>query len=158
MLKTTSQFLRHSLFPSKQALRLRLATLHAYMLASLVLTVVVTLLDYIVLQPDFFWPMWIFLHGFAIFFFYMGFVALSALLVQLATKWRTKKTWPYRQAWPYAVAMTMIPVLLLVMLYHAAPPLTWLGVLLSLVYLIVPLRHIPVKSKSSNKPDNARLR
>ncbi|WP_251129077.1 MULTISPECIES: hypothetical protein [unclassified Exiguobacterium] len=158
MFKTTIQFIRHSLYPSKQALRLRLAPLHAYMLASLILTLTVTVLDYIVLQPDFFWPMWLFLHGFAIFFFYMGFVAFSAILVQLVTRWLTKRTWPYRQAWPYAVAMTLVPVLSLIVLYHIAPSLTWVGVLLSLVYLIVPLRHIPVKSKSSNKPDNARLR
>lgn len=158
MLKTTIQFIRHSLYPSKQALRLRLAPLHAYMLASLLVTLTVTILDYIVLQPDFFWPMWLFLHAFAIFFFYMGLVALSALLVQLVTRWHMKKTWPYRQAWPYAVAMTMIPVLFLIALYHTAPSLTWLGFLLSFIYLIVPLRHIPVKSKPSKKPDNVRLR
>ncbi|WP_232819553.1 hypothetical protein [Exiguobacterium sp. TNDT2] len=158
MFKTTIQFIRHSLYPSKQALRLRLAPLHAYMLASLILTLVVTVLDYIVLQPDFFWPMWLFLHGFAIFFFYMGFVAFSAILVQLVTRWLTKRTWPYRQAWPYAVAMTMIPVLFLIVLYHAAPSLTWLGVLMTFIYLTIPLRHIPVKSRASKKPDNAHMR
>ena len=158
MLKTTSQFLRYSLYPSKQALRLRLAPLHAYMLASLTVALTITLLDYVVLTPDFFWPMWIFLHGFAIFFFYMGFVALSALIVQLATRWRMKKSWPYRQAWPYSVAMTIIPVLLLITVYHAVPSLTWIGFLVALAYLIVPLRYIPVKSKSLNKPGNARVR
>ncbi|WP_404354385.1 hypothetical protein [Exiguobacterium aurantiacum] len=145
MLKTTIQFIRHSLYPSKQALRLRLAPLHAYMLASLALTVTVTVLDYIVLQPDFFWPMWLFLHGFAIFFFYMGLVALSALLVQLVTKWRTKKMWAYRQAWPYTVAMSLIPTVCLVISYHVAPSASSFGILLLLIYLIVPLFQIPIK-------------
>ncbi|WP_396128197.1 hypothetical protein [Exiguobacterium mexicanum] len=148
MLKTTIQFVRHSLYPSKQALRLRLAPLHAYMLASLMLTLTVTVLDYIVLQPDFFWPMWLFLHAFAIFFFYMGLVALSALLVQLVTRWRTKKMWPYRQAWPYTVAMSLIPTVSLVVLYHVAPAAAWFGILLLLIYLMVPLLLIPIKRAS----------
>ncbi|WP_029595239.1 hypothetical protein [Exiguobacterium chiriqhucha] len=145
MLKTTIQFIRYSLYPSKQALRLRLAPLHAYMLASLLVTLTVTVLDYIVLQPDFFWPMWLFLHGFAIFFFYMGLVALSALLVQLVTKWRTKKMWAYRQAWPYTVAMSLIPTVCLVISYHVAPSASSFGILLLLIYLIVPLFQIPIK-------------
>lgn len=148
MLKTTIQFIRHSLYPSKQALRLRLAPLHAYMLASLMLTLTVTMLDYIVLQPDFFWPMWLFLHGFAIFFFYMALVALSALSVQLVTNWRTKKMWPYRQAWPYSVAMSLIPTVCLVILYHVAPSASWFGIVLLFIYLVVPLLLIPIKRTS----------
>lgn len=148
MFKTTIQFIRHSLYPSKQALRLRLAPLHAYMMASLVLTLTVTVLDYIVLQPNFFWPMWLFLHAFAIFFFYMGLVALSALLVQLVTKWRTKKMWPYRQAWPYAVAMSLIPTVSLVVLYHVSPSASWFGILLLFIYVVVPLSLIPIKRTS----------
>ncbi|WP_251135262.1 hypothetical protein [Exiguobacterium sp. s151] len=148
MFKTTIQFIRHSLYPSKQALRLRLAPLHAYMMASLVLTLTVTALDYIVLQPNFFWPMWLFLHAFAIFFFYMGLVALSALLVQLVTKWRTKKMWPYRQAWPYAVAMSLIPTVSLVVLYHVSPSTSWFGILLLFIYVVVPLSRIPIKRTS----------
>lgn len=145
MFNTTAQFIRHSLYPSKQALRLRLAPLHAYMLASLAVTFVVTFIDFLVLQPAFFWPMWLFLHGFAIFFFYMGLVAICALIVQLVTKWRTKKMWAYRQTWPYSVAMSLLPTVILVLLYHVSPDASWLGILLLLVYLIIPLFQVPTK-------------
>ncbi|WP_254281610.1 hypothetical protein [Exiguobacterium aurantiacum] len=151
MLKTTSMFIRHSLLPTKQTLRLRLAPLHAYMLASLVFTIVATVLDYLVLRPDFFAPMWLFLHGFAIFFFYMMWVAVAALFVQLATRLRMKKPWPYRQAWPYAVAMTLVPTLLLVALYHFMPAFLWLGFVVTIVFLTVPLFQIPLKQKNSGR-------
>lgn len=151
MLKTTSMFIRHSLVPTKQTLRLRLAPLHAYMLASFVFTLIATTLDYIVLQPNFFAPMWIFLHGFAIFFSYMIWVAVAALFVQLATKLRTKKPWPYRQAWPYAVAMTLVPTLVLIVLYHFTPTFLWLGAVVTIVYLTIPLLHIPLQQKNSGR-------
>lgn len=151
MLKTTLQFMRYSLLPTKQTLRLRLAPLHAYMLASLVFTIVATIVDYIVIRPDFFTPMWLFLHGFAIFFFYMIWVAVAALFVQLVTRLRMKKSWAYRQAWPYAVAMTLVPTLVLITLYHTAPVLLWLGVVITIVYLTVPLLQIPLKQKKSGR-------
>lgn len=149
MLNSTLLFIRHSLLPTKQTLRLRLAPLHAYMLASLSFTIVATILDSIVLQPDFFIPMWLFLHAFALFFFYMMWVAVSALFVQLVTRLRMKKPWPYRQAWPYAVAMTLVPTLLLVILYHTVPAFLWIGFAITVVYLVVPLLQIPIKQ---NKP------
>ncbi|TCI73535.1 hypothetical protein EVJ22_01655 [Exiguobacterium sp. SH0S7] len=121
------------------------------MLASLVFTIVATVLDYLVLRPDFFAPMWLFLHGFAIFFFYMMWVAVAALFVQLVTRLRMKKPWPYRQAWPYAVAMTLVPTLVLVALYHAVPALLWLGFVITIVFLTVPLLQIPLKQKNSGR-------
>lgn len=151
MLKTTSLFLRHSLLPTKQALRLRLAPLHAYMLASLVFITIATFFDYMLLQPDFFAPMWLFLHGFSLFFFYMIWVALSALFVQLVTRLKTKKTWPYRQAWPYSVAMTLVPTLSLIVLYFTMPSLLWLGFVLTVVYLTIPLVQIPTHQRKPER-------
>ncbi|WP_228619364.1 hypothetical protein [Exiguobacterium sp.] len=155
MFKTTTLFLRHSLLPTKQALRLRLAPLHAYMLASLVFTILVTLFDYIILRPDFFVPMWLFLHGFAVFFFYLVSVAIAALYVQLVTKLRQRQMWPYRQAWPYAVAMTVVPMFILVVLYHLFPAFLYAGIGLIVVYLTVPLTLAPIKKihATKSKPD-----
>lgn len=152
MLTSTVTFLRQSLFPTKQALRLRLAPLHAYMLASLVLTLLVTLVDYIIIEPEFFAPMWLFLHGFAIFFFYMITVAVTALYVQLVTKVRQGKAWAYRQAWPYAVAMTIVPMFLVIVLYHASPQWSIAGFGLIAFYVTYPLFHAPVKNKRQPRP------
>ncbi|MCT4782619.1 MULTISPECIES: hypothetical protein [Exiguobacterium] len=152
MLTSTVTFLRQSLVPTKQALRLRLAPLHAYMLASLILTLLVTLVDYILLQPEFFAPMWLFLHGFAIFFFYMITVAFTAIYVQLVTKVRQGKAWPYRQAWPYAVAMTIVPMFLVIVLYHASPQWSVVGFGLIVFYVTYPLFHAPVKNKRQPRP------
>lgn len=144
MLTSTAAFLRHSLVPTKRALRLRLAPLHAYMLASIGFTVLVTLVDYIILQPDFFAPMWLFLHGFAIFFFYMMTVAFVSLYVQLVTRMRQQKAWPYRQAWPYTVAMTIVPMFIVILLYHAVPDWFTGGLLILVVYVTWPLLRAPV--------------
>ncbi|MBR2077908.1 MAG: hypothetical protein IJ878_11250 [Exiguobacterium sp.] len=145
MLSTILTFLQASLVPSKRALRLRLAPLHAYMGATLVLTLLITDLDFIVIRPDFFVPMWLFLHGFAIFFFYLLWVAIMALYVQLVTKVYSKNTWPYRQAWPYAVAMTFVPTVILVVLYHMNPSLIWIGFIIGLGYITYPLTKVPQK-------------
>ncbi|MFN4215652.1 MULTISPECIES: hypothetical protein [Exiguobacterium] len=152
MLKSTTTFIRHSLIPTKQALRLRLAPLHAYMIASIGFAVLVTIVDYIMLQPDFFAPMWLFLHGFAVFFFYMITVALAALYVQLITRVRQRKAWPYRQAWPYAVAMTIVPMFILIVLFHLSPAFLYVGIGLIILYLTVPLTVIPAKKKHATKP------
>lgn len=151
MLKTTALFIRHSLLPTRQSLRLRLAPLHAYMLASLLFTLIATTFDYIVLRPDFFAPMWLFLHAFALFFFYMIWVAVAALFVQLVTRLRSNKPWPFRQAWPFSVAMTLVPTTLLVVLYQVVPTLLWLGLVATIVYLVVPLFQIPGKQTKSGR-------
>lgn len=143
MLSTILTFLQASLVPSKRALRLRLAPLHAYMGATFILTLVITILDFFVIRPDFFIPMWLFLHGFAIFFFYLIWVALMALYVQLFTKIYSKNKWAYRQAWPYAVAMTLIPTLLLVIFYHLNPDFLTLGFIIGLGYISFPLTKVP---------------
>lgn len=151
MLKTTLFFLRHSLYPTKQALRLRLAPLHAYMLSCLILSVAVTLIDFVVLKPDFFIPMWLFLHSFSIFFFYVIWISIVALLVQLFTRVRMHKAWPYRHAWPYTVGMTVVPTVILVVLYHLMPSYLWSGFVLTILYILFPLFKIPL-TKSQNKP------
>ena len=145
------QFLKKSLIPNKSMLRLRLAPLHAYMGATLAFTIVVTIFDWIVLRPDFFLPMWLFLHGFAIFFFYLLWVALLAFIVQLVTRIRTKQAWTYRQAWPYAVASSLIPTSVIIMTYQLAPTYLMLPFLLLAIYLIYPLLRIPQKNSRPSR-------
>lgn len=147
MLSTIFTFLRTSLVPSKRALRLRLAPLHAYMGATFVLTLLITVLDFIVIRPDFFIPMWLFLHGFAIFFFYLIWVAIMALYVQLFTRVYSKNMWAYRQAWPYTVSMTFVPTIILVALYHMNSSIMWIGVLFGLGYITYPLTKVPQKKQ-----------
>lgn len=143
MLSTILTFLRTSLIPSKGVLRLRLAPLHAYMGATFILTLLITMLDFLVIRPDFFIPMWLFLHGFAVFFFYLIWVAIMALYVQLFTKIYSKSKWAYRQAWPYAVSMTLVPTLILVILNHVNPDFLALGLMIGLAYISYPLTKVP---------------
>ncbi|WP_026825697.1 MULTISPECIES: hypothetical protein [Exiguobacterium] len=147
MLSTIFTFLRSSLVPSKQVLRLRLAPLHAYMGAAFILTLVITTLDFLVIRPDFFIPMWLFLHGFAIFFFYLIWVSIIALFVQLFTKIYSKNMLPYRQSWPYAVSMTLVPTVLLVTLYHINSNFIVIGLIIGLGYVIYPLTKVPQKKQ-----------
>ena len=147
MLSTIFTFIRTSVVPSKRALRLRLAPLHAYMGATFVLTLLITVLDFIVIRPDFFIPMWLFLHGFAIFFFYLIWVAFMALYVQLFTRVYSKNMWAYRQAWPYAVSMTLVPTILLVILYHMNSSLISIGIVIGLLYITYPLTKVPQKKQ-----------
>ena len=151
MFSSILTFLRLSLYPAKQVLRLRLAPLHAYMGATFVFTVVVTLMDFLFLRPDFFIPMWLFLHGFAVFFFYLIWVACIALLVQLITRIRMKRVWPYRQAWPYAVAMTLVPTFLMVLLFQWSPAYSWVPVPVLLYYVGYPLTQIPLKKSRGSR-------
>ncbi len=147
MLSSVITFLRTSLFPTKGVLRLRLAPLHAYMGATIVLTLLVTALDFFVIQPDFFIPMWLLLHGFAIFFFYLLLVAIVSLYVQLFTKLYTMKMWAYRQAWPYTVSMTFVPTLLSITIYHVNASLWIIGFMIGFVYVTYPLMLIPKKNQ-----------